>query len=102
MSKHGRFCKKLKLCLVIIFVFCFLKLVLRIERKKKIMYFQNQKHVWLVEIKIYKKNNYQIYPKSPRIENSPLILPFLVVKDNGQLKKKKKRYKCAKLRERDW
>lgn len=38
-----------------------------------------------------KKANYQIYPKSPRIENSLLILPFLVVKDNGQLKKKKKK-----------
>ena len=79
------------------FCFLFSKTCFENRKKKKIMYFQNQKHVWLVEIKIYKKNNYQIYPKSPRIENSPLILPFLVVKDNGHQKKKKKKIQMCKI-----
>ena len=46
------FLKKLRLCLVIVFIFYFQKLVFENIKKKTIfLYFLNQKHVWLVEIK---------------------------------------------------
>ena len=42
----------LRLCLVTVFVFYFQKLVFENIKKKTIfLYFWNQKHVWLVEIK---------------------------------------------------
>ena len=42
----------LRLCLVIIFVFYFQKLIFgNIKKKTILLYFLNQKHVWLVEIK---------------------------------------------------
>ena len=43
--------EKLWLCLVKNFVFCFQKLVFGNIKKKQFLYFQNQKHVWLVEMK---------------------------------------------------
>ena len=52
-NKNWRNNAKLKLCLVTVFVFYFQKLVFRNIKKKTIffLYFLNQKHVWLVEIK---------------------------------------------------
>ena len=43
--------KTLRLYLVIVFVFIFKILFLRIKKKTIFLYFLNQKHVWLVEIK---------------------------------------------------
>ena len=44
--------KIIRLCLVTVFIFYFQKLVLENIKKKTIfLYFWNQKHVWLVEIK---------------------------------------------------
>ena len=46
------FLKNLRLCLVIVFIFYFQKLVFENIKKNKIfLYFLNQKHVWLVKIK---------------------------------------------------
>ena len=44
--------KIIRLCLVTVFVFYFQKLVFEnIKKKTVFLYFWNQKHVWLVEIK---------------------------------------------------
>ena len=44
--------KIIRLCLVTVFIFYFQKLVFENIKKKTIfLYFWNQKHVWLVEIK---------------------------------------------------
>ena len=44
--------KIIRLCLVTVFIFYFQKLVFENIKKKTIfLYFLNQKHVWLVEIK---------------------------------------------------
>ena len=50
------FHKTPRLCLVIVFIFYFQKLVFGNIKKKKLLFFLNQKHVWLVEIKKKKKN----------------------------------------------
>ena len=44
--------KIIRLCLVTVFIFYFQKLVFEnIKKKTVFLYFWNQKHVWLVEIK---------------------------------------------------
>ena len=44
-EKKKKFLQKLKLCLVTVFVFYFQKLILGNLKKKKFLYFLNQKHV---------------------------------------------------------